>query len=216
MTTLLERVCTRLCKLEQRVRRPMRGILARRSLTVFRPPYRLNVGCGNIPFHGWINVDANYVPGVTDMLWDATDPFPMPNGCCEFIYNEHFLEHLSVESGFAFLKECHRLLQPGGVLRVAMPAINEPVRQYYEDDWKNQPWLEKYGYTWIKTRAEMLNIAFRYWGHQWLYDREELHRRLTEAGFESIRDAHRGESTVVDLQDRETRDETLLVCEAIK
>ena len=97
-----------------------------------------------------------------------------------------------------------------------MPSAQELVRHYYENDWARQPWLEKYGYTWIKTRAEYLNICFRDWGHQWLYDVEELQRRLREAGFTQIENAAWGESKHADLRNRETRLETLLICEATK
>jgi len=97
-----------------------------------------------------------------------------------------------------------------------MPCVQEVARQYYENTWTLQPWLRKYGYGWIKTRAEYINITFRDWGHQWLYDFEELDRRLREAGFIHIERAAWGESKYPDLRKLETRDETLLICEATK
>lgn len=192
-----------------------REVVFRRFASTLSPPYKLHIGCGAVRLTGWINVDERWTDGA-DVVWDATRRFPLPAGSCSHIHNEHFLEHLSVEQGLSFLRECHRLLMVGGVLRVAMPSLAEPVRQYYEDDWKNQPWLEKYGYTWIQTRAEMLNIAFRYWGHQWLYDEEELRRRLNEAGFDVLRACSHGESSHPDLRGLETRHETLLIIEATK
>ena len=69
-------------------------------------------------------------------------------------------------------------------------------------------------YEHIATRAEMLNISFRYWDHQWLYDREELRRRLLEAGFADILDVELGTSDVPELCSRETRKDSLLICEA--
>lgn len=62
----------------------------------------------------------------------------------------------------------------------------------------------------------MLNIAFRWWGHRWLYDREELHRRLGEAGFDRLEDVAPGQSTRPELRNLETRPDSLLVCEATK
>ncbi len=97
-----------------------------------------------------------------------------------------------------------------------MPDLTECVRQYWEDDWRDKPWMKKYGYEWIRTRAELLNICFREWEHCWLYDREELHRRLRDAGFETIRDCAWRESEIADLAGRETREESLLICEAVK
>jgi predicted SAM-dependent methyltransferase len=178
-------------------------------------PFKINIGCGKEPFKGWTNLDLDPESGA-DILWDVTDGLPFMDESCAFIYSEHFLEHLPVQDGVRFLAECHRSLQKGGVVRIAMPSLHEIVRQYYENNWAHQPWLEKYGYTWIKTRAECINIHFREWGHQWLYDLEELHRRLREAGFTQIENVAWGESRNSELKNRETRSETLLICEATK
>ena len=156
-------------------------------------PLKVNVGCGNEPFQGWINLDLSSDTRA-DILWDVTDGLPVPENSCAFIYSEHFLEHIPVQEGVRFLTDCRRSLQPGGVVRIGMPCVQEVARQYYENTWAQQPWLEKYGYGWIRTRAEYINIGFRDWGHQWLYDFEELDRRLREAGFSRIERAAWGES----------------------
>lgn len=181
----------------------------------FQPPYKLHIACGTVRLPGWVNIDRDPVSEIIDVSWDVRQPLPISDCSCEFIFHEHFLEHLTVPEGLAFLRECRRLLVRGGVLRVAMPDLTECVRQYYENDWR-QPWMKKYGFEWIQTRAENINIAFREWQHKWLYDHEELHRRLRESGFETIRDCTRLESSVPHLCGLETRDETLLVCEAVK
>jgi predicted SAM-dependent methyltransferase len=178
-------------------------------------PLKVNVGCGNEPFEDWINLDLS--PDTrADILWDVTEGLPVPDNSCAYIYNEHFLEHLPVQEGVRFLAECRRSLEPGGVVRIGMPCVQEVARQYHEDTWAQQPWLAKYGYTWIKTRAEYINIGFREWGHQWLYDFEELDRRLREAAFDRIERAAWGESKHPALTGRETREETVLICEATK
>jgi predicted SAM-dependent methyltransferase len=178
-------------------------------------PLKVNVGCGNAPFPGWTNLDLD--PAMrADILWDVTDGLPFPDDSCAFIYSEHFLEHIPVQQGVRFLSECRRCLQPGGVVRIGMPSAQAHISEYHENIWAKQPWLEKYGYGWIKTRAEYINICFREWGHQWLYDLEELERRLREAGFARIESAGWGESKYPELAKRETRAETLLICEATK
>ena len=54
--------------------------------------------------------------------------------------------------------------------------------------------VEKYGYSWIKSRAEYINIGFRDQGRRCLHDFEELIRRLREATFNRIERAAWGES----------------------
>jgi predicted SAM-dependent methyltransferase len=185
------------------------------ALKKFAAPYRLHIGCGKVHIPGWVNVDRDPASEIVDVSWDLRHPLPIHDCTVEYIFHEHFMEHLTVEEGLALSRECLRMLKPGGILRVGMPDLAEVVRQYAENDWR-LPWMKKYGYEHIQTRAENINISFREWEHKWLYDREELHRRLREAGFETIRDAVRKESTVDALRGLETRDETLLVVEAIK
>ncbi len=179
-------------------------------------PYRLHLGCGSIRFPGWINIDQYENPGVVDVTWDVTVPFPFPDGSCRLIYNEHLLEHLDVESGLRFLRECCRVLQPSGILRIAMPSLESAVEHYQAGSWRDQSWLCLPENQLIHTRAEMLNVFFRAWGHQWIYDREELHRRLREAGFESWRDCPPGSSEEPEFCNRERRPDSLLICEALK
>ncbi len=208
-------ITKKLLSIDREFARRRRKRNAARVLAKWAKPYRLNIGCGAAGFEGWLNLDLCEQPGV-DLAWDITDGLPLEENTCEFIYNEHFLEHFSVEQGLKILRECHRVLQPGGVLRVAMPHVAESVRRYHENDWRTAPWLEKFGYTWIETRAEMINVVFRHWGHQWLYDEEELSRRLREAGFRAIAPKPHGESDYAELRNRETREESRLVIEATK
>ena len=190
-------------------RRSVQHVLER-----FDPPYRLNLGCGDIPFSGWVNIDLDNTSGKADLEWDLTQGLPVPDASCEFIYCEHFLEHLAVPDGVALLRECRRALQPGGVLRVAMPSLDNLIRKACCGDWRDQDWLTWPGSQFIQTRAEMLNVAFRWWGHQWLYDQEELDRRLREAGWEQFTPVEWGDSGYPPLRERETRADSLLIFEA--
>ena len=178
--------------------------------------HKLHIGCGAVKLAGWINIDESPHPGVTDLHLDITQGLPYHDNSCSLIHHEHFLEHLSAEAGLNFLKECYRVLKSGGVMRIAMPSLDLIIEKSYLGNWKDQDWLKWPEYQFIKTRAEMLNISFRWWGHQWLYDREELHRRLQEAGFTIIRDVEWGNSDIPELRNLETRKDSLLICEAEK
>jgi len=136
----------------------------------------------------------------------------------DLIYNEHFLEHLTVEEGISSIKDFFRVLKPGGVMRIAMPDLESTVRNYLDKNWKkkNKIFLEKFGLTFVQTRAELININFRRWGHQWLYDWEELERRLKEAGCYNIERCKIYKSEYKDLQNLETRNESTLIAEVTK
>lgn len=194
----------------------MRRRRAARALKSFGRPLRLHLGCGPNYLPGWVNIDGNRELPRFDLCWNLDDGLPVPDASCDRIYSEHVLEHLSIDHAVALLKECRRALAPRGVMRIAMPSLENIVAKYSSPDWKNQDWLTWPAFQRIATRAEMINVSFRWWGHQWLYDREELHRRLSEAGFHEIADAEWGVSRHDGLSGLETRRDSLLICEATR
>ena len=149
---------------------------------------------------------------------DLRNPLPFRDDSVDYIYNEHFLEHLTAAEGLKALMEFRRVLKPDGVLRIAMPDLKDVINLYLNDNWKNDcaEFLKKFGMDFIQTKAEFININFRAWGHQWLYDWEELERRLKEAGFTKIKQCGLRQSEIPELVGLETRDESKLVAEASK
>ncbi len=181
---------------------------SRRNLT------RLHLGCGKNRFEGWINAD---IDPRAELVVFLEKRLPFAEGSLDRIYSEHVLEHVPLTTGMGFLKEAHRALREGGVLRIAMPDLAELVTGYHMNDWRTRfAWVQWPEYAFIKTRAEMINIGFRWWGHQHLYDREELQRALNEAGFRQIAFPGIRESAHADLRGLETREDSVLVAEAIR
>lgn len=181
---------------------------------------KLHIGCGKNYFDDWINLDGDLYHDIKklDVNWDLRNPLPFKNNSVDFIFHEHFLEHLTAEEGFRALLDFKRVLKPGGVMRVAMPDLADMVKVYNNPNWReeNEESLNKVGLGFIKTKAEYMNINFRWWEHKWLYDWEELERRLNEAGFKNIEPHKLKESNIIDLKDLETRAESILIAEATK
>jgi predicted SAM-dependent methyltransferase len=179
---------------------------------------KLHLGCGTIYKEGWVNIDNNSDNNVKwlDINHDLRYPLPFEDNSVDFIFNEHFLEHLTIEEGVNALKDFYRVLKPSGVLRVAMPDLEEIIKQYLDPNWKKQEWIKVYNMGFVQTKAELININFRWWGHQHLYDAEELERRLRESGFENIKSCKLRKSEITELNNLETRDESTLIAEATK
>jgi predicted SAM-dependent methyltransferase len=125
------------------------------------------------------------------------------------------LEHVSYKTGVFFLKESFRTLTPGAVLRIAMPDLDDLI-DGYQNDWRRFDWVNWPEFDFIQTKAEMINIAFRWWGHRHLYNKEELSRALVEAGFSRFEFFAHSKSDNSDLRGLETRADTKLIVEAIK
>lgn len=87
-------------------------------------PTVLNLGCGRDHRAGAVNVDVN--PGVDpDEVVDLADlPWPWADNSVARIHASHVFEHLPDLE--AVLRECARILQPGGRLIVRWPVgLNE-------------------------------------------------------------------------------------------
>ena len=63
---------------------------------------------------------------------DLRRGIPFPDGEFDAVYHSHVLEHFDREGGLRLLRECHRVLQPGGCLRVVVPDLESIARGYLE------------------------------------------------------------------------------------
>ena len=173
---------------------------------------KLNVGCGKVKLPGWVNIDIE--PGA-DLVMDVRKGLPFDNNSVDFIYCEHVLEHFTYEEGEKVLREFERCLRREGIVRIAMPDLDYIIKKY-NADWKNQDWLSWPEYEFVKTRGQMINISFRYWGHKYLYNKEDLRNQLTKVGFQKIMSCERKKSNNAELCNLETRKDSKLIMEAIK
>lgn len=202
----------------------MKGYLAKKRarnlLEKNKDPIKLNVGCGTDYKKGWINIDNNSDQNIDknklDLNWDLRNPLPFDDNSVDFIFHEHFIEHLTVEEGQKIIKDLMRVLKPGGVMRIATPDLVSIVNKYQNISIEDDPVIKKYSLEFIKTRAERINNSFRNWGHKWMYDFEELERRLKEAGCRKIKKCELRKSRYRELSNLETREESRLIVEVTK
>lgn len=114
-----------------------------------RRPF-LNVGCGRRFHPSWVNIDIQPTdPQV--MPHDIRDGLRFQDESFEVVYHSHVLEHLSPHDGLTLLRECYRVLKPGGTIRVAVPDLEEIARLYLQSlelarqghrDWQdNYDWI---------------------------------------------------------------------------
>ncbi len=173
----------------------------------------LHIGCGDIYFDNWVNIDIN--TDKADLNHDLRQPLPYEDNSVDYIYHEHFIEHLTTDECEIFLKEMRRLLKRNGVMRIATPDLDYIVFRYIYR-WRKQVWIKKYSCTFIQTKAEMMNVLFHRWGHKWLYNYEELKRRLNLAGFDKVHRVKFRKSTFTQLQGLESREDSKLIVETVK
>jgi SAM-dependent methyltransferase len=61
---------------------------------------------------------------------DLRRGIPFPDASFDAVYHSHLLEHFSRVDAEAFIRECHRVLRRGGVMRVAVPDLETIARLY--------------------------------------------------------------------------------------
>lgn len=93
----------------------------------------LNLGCGGRFHPAWTNVDLHPQASGVQRRNVQEFPWPWPENTFEMVYCSHLLEHLPPEIGQAFVRECYRVLRPGGVLRVVVPDLEQIARLYLEE-----------------------------------------------------------------------------------
>lgn len=84
---------------------------------------RLNWGCGPCVAPGWINSDRISCKGV-DVCCDIRSGLPLAAECMDYAVAIHVLQDLSWPDIAAALRELHRVLRPGGVLRLGLPDLD--------------------------------------------------------------------------------------------
>lgn len=149
-------------------------------------PVCLNLGCGNRHLDEWINIDisGDWDPK-PDVLLDLTLALPLPDESVDYLLSEDFIEHISLESGKHFLRECHRIMKPEAVFRLLTPNLYTFALAYLNRSEGDLAYYTKeFG---AATFAEMFNLGMRAWGHTFVYDEETLLKVITECGFEAKR-----------------------------
>lgn len=174
---------------------------------------KLHLGSGLCFMSGWLNIDLVDASGPEFCKHDLTTGLPkhIHNNSVDFIFTQHFLEHITREQAVLLLLDCRRKLKPGGVIRIVVPDLDECVQRYVTNQVPNDP-----GGWGPPNRCIMINQAFHAWGHKFLYNKEELEIVVREAGFTNISWPAYKDSAHAALQNIDVRPSTDLRVEATK
>jgi predicted SAM-dependent methyltransferase len=213
---------------------------------------KLNIGCGNSPTpEDWINIDSSFnaklakhprlrkflykigvLPeGLYALSWpsnitilDVRKGLPFMDSSVKYIHTSHFLEHLYKEDAENLLRECYRVLQDGGVIRIIVPDLFCRVERYYQKHRQGDILLESLGMVespngndpfwikWIRIMQGNKNL------HKWVYDFNSLSSRLEKIGVSDVQRKEYGESLIegVHVLDNPRRFEDSICVEAVK
>ena len=164
---------------------------------------KLQVGASDKAIEGWLNTD--YEPSGNAVFLDITKPLPFANEQIDVIVAEHVIEHVPKQGANLFLRECHRCLKIGGVLRISTPDVgtlcrymNQPSDKKAIDLVKRHSRLYRSGNE--ISYCDFFNDINHFWGHIYLYNEEELCLQIKAAGFTEMHRSCFGASNHSQLQ----------------
>ena len=116
------------------------------------------------------------------------------------------------------IRECRRVLMPGGVLRISTPDLAFLLKLHIDRGKDSIAYLDFIRHSGSLSNgplqeealpALVINNAFRAWGHQFLYDEPTLIGSLLQAGFLDVRRVQYGVSSHETLNGIERHGETI-------
>jgi predicted SAM-dependent methyltransferase len=148
----------------------------------------INLGSGHWKIAGWVNVDLDF-DSHPDVCADLSGGLPFRDGCADFMHTEDFIDQLDLQQAGQFLRECHRILKPSGVIRVLTPDVEQLASMYlHQPDGLKLLWRDHVGVPLrYGTAGEILNEGMRFAGHTFLYDAETFARLAADCGFRAQR-----------------------------
>jgi SAM-dependent methyltransferase len=176
----------------------------------------VQVGCGLRARDGWLNFDKSpslllsKIPLVNKMLklpaWTPNAKYGcivnglgLPDGSCCRIYADQVFEHLTLEGFRNALKNAHKLLVPGGVIRFFIPHLKEMIEEYQAnaDSQASHLLMLRLGMGVEHESRGLEGLLRNLFGnsrHRWIWDEKSLRDELSRAGFTDIKVVKYGDS----------------------
>jgi len=187
---------------------------------------KVNLGCGPSGIEGWLNYDWGILALLSKFvglrkwlvkwgllskdydknwpelrLWDIRWKLPLKNNSIDYIYCSHVLEHVEYWRVLNILKECKRVLEKEGVLRIVLPDTGLIVKKYLKKRNAKMFNVDVFGVNRSKDRGMVLDKLRRVFirEHKWVYDEKELVFLLKKAGFRKIKKCSFRKGTMPDI-----------------
>jgi predicted SAM-dependent methyltransferase len=168
---------------------------------------------------GWVNCDLR--PNSEKVLRiDLLREFPFLDGSVKFCYAEHVLEHFSIDELRIMLKHIFRVMQEGGIFRIAQPDLQKMIQDTLLS---NNYAKQKNLYSATKERdlptgIHYLNFIWNAWGHKFNHSYESLKYELERAGFRKVAKClyHQSEYPELCSVENRSRKDDSLILEAVK
>jgi predicted SAM-dependent methyltransferase len=160
---------------------------------------KLQLGSRLCILNGWLNTD--FYPMTKNIVFlDVTEPFPFKDNTFDYILNSHLIEHITFNDGQFMINECHRVLKPGGKLRIGTPDLDVIIELFIQKKSEDQQDFMKLMIKKINQDIDhsqetfVINKVFCGDEHKFIYNYHTLKNAMEDAGFKNITRHKFGES----------------------
>ena len=168
---------------------------------------KVNIGSHLHMFHhGWLNMDVVDLREYAHqnkyrfMRHDVLRGLPFATEDVDMIFSSHMLEHFTYADGLKFLRECRRVLKPGGLIRLIVPDCEKLMDECHQGTIRLQFAEISDGVENAKTEMQAFyELAMAH--HLAMYDRETMFSMLEQAGFLPLPACFRGSDSVQMLKE---------------
>ena len=150
-------------------------------------PVRLNLGCGDVPLTGYINVDvaAERAGRQPDVCCDIRDLSAFPDGYADEVMAIHVIEHFYRWEVVDLLKEWVRVLKPGGRLVLECPNLLAACEELLKNpELASRPDQAGQRSMWCLYGDPAWQDPLMC--HRWLYTPQSLAQVMHEAGLREL------------------------------
>jgi len=142
---------------------------------------KLHLGCWHRNIPGFVHIDLCDMPHI-DHKTSIDDLSMFADDSAELIYSSHSLEYFDRQQAELVLKEWHRVLEPGGTLRIAVPDFDSLVEVYKRSGELSRLVGPLYGRMEIDTPEGKRTLY-----HKTVYNFDHLKALLESCGFGNVR-----------------------------
>ena len=143
---------------------------------------KVQLGSNVWKLEGWVNVDIDGTVN-PDIVLDVRRGLPWGDNEVDYIFMEHFFEHINQNEGQNLLHECYRVMKPGGGIRISGPDLQKIARLYLSGD--VELWRSRSGAPCI-TICDFMNDVFYNWEHRYIPDPDQLTYMLNKTHFHDV------------------------------
>jgi len=132
---------------------------------------KLNLGSGQWPMKGWVNIDVYTDPKV-DLVHDLNNGIPFEDGTAEAVVMSNVLDHL--RDPLFIMREIRRVCRPGALVEIRTPLLQHKQPDHYTCFYED--WFERNCSEGWRVLEKTFDTHQNIWGEDYTSMRVKLER----------------------------------------